>query len=200
MKKLIGFTIIGSLVSILVFNIIQDAQQKKEDTLAQEEYVLRTEADGSYADFLNEGLSKGDIPPDFQLTTLTGEEVQLSELNGKKVILNFWATWCPPCRAEMPHMENFYKTKAAEYDVEIVAVNLTKAEQGMNVHEKIKDFINEYDLTFIVPLDQEGKVEEQYQIIPIPTTFFIGSNGLIAKKIIGPMDEKMIESILKEMT
>ena len=71
------------------------------------------------------GLEKGQTAPDFTLINLQGEEVTLSELQGKKVVLNFWATWCPPCKAEMPHMQNYYEQYAAKDNVEIVGVNLT---------------------------------------------------------------------------
>ncbi|WP_267902155.1 peroxiredoxin family protein [Lentibacillus cibarius] len=70
------------------------------------------------------GLQKGNIAPDFELTTLEGEQVSLSDYRGQRVVLNFWASWCPPCKAEVPDLQKFYENK----DVEILAVNLTKTE------------------------------------------------------------------------
>ena len=72
------------------------------------------------------GFKPGDTPPDFELATLSGELVRLSDYKGKKVILNFWASWCGPCKAEMPHMEKYYKKNKDAENVEIIAVNLTK--------------------------------------------------------------------------
>lgn len=76
------------------------------------------------------GIKKGNKAPNFELMNLNEKPVKLSDFTGKKVILNFWATWCPPCRAEMPHMEKFYKEN--EKDVVVFAVNLTNTEKTRN--------------------------------------------------------------------
>ncbi|MBS4195447.1 redoxin domain-containing protein [Lederbergia citri] len=195
-KKIFGLSLVAILAGILIVNLIQDARAKKIDTFEQEKYAIDStnEVEG-----LNEGLSQGDIPPDFELTTLEGEKVRLSDFNGKKVILNFWATWCPPCRAEMPHMENFYKKHAEKMNVEIIAVNLTAEERGGNGPEKVKKFIEEYGITFRVPLDEAGEVADKYRIIPIPTSYLIGTNGVVQKKILGPMDEEMMVKLVKDL-
>ncbi|WP_139314649.1 peroxiredoxin family protein, partial [Desulfosporosinus metallidurans] len=78
---------------------------------------------------LTVGLEKGNLAPDFELRSVDGKAIKLSSLRGKKVIVNFWATWCPPCRLEMPEMEKFY-TKTKNEGIEILAVNLTKAEKS----------------------------------------------------------------------
>nr|WP_280518567.1 redoxin domain-containing protein [Lederbergia wuyishanensis] len=187
------------LAGILIVNIIQDARAKKDDIAEQEKYYINSSDEIEGVEALNEGLTEGDIPPDFELMTLDGEKIRLSDFNGKKVILNFWATWCPPCRAEMPHMENFYKKNAKELNVEIIAVNLTANEKGGNGPEKVKKFIEEYGLTFHVPLDEDGDVAEKYRIIPIPTSYLIATNGVIQKKILGPMDEEMMEKLVKDL-
>ncbi|MBW8349567.1 redoxin domain-containing protein [Bacillus sp. IITD106] len=195
-KKIFGLSLVAILAGILIVNLIQDARAKKIDTVKQQEkYIDVTNED----DALNEGLAQGDIPPDFELTTLDGEKVRLSDFNGKKVILNFWATWCPPCRAEMPHMENFYKKNAEKMNVEIIAVNLTAEERGGNGPEKVKKFIEEYGITFHVPLDETGEVADKYRIIPIPTSYLIGTNGVVQKKILGPMDEEMMMKLVKDL-
>lgn len=78
------------------------------------------------------GLEKGERAPDFTLTDLKGNTVKLSDFKGKKVMLNFWASWCPPCKAEMPYMEQIYK-KYKKEDIEIVAVNLTATEKKLTM-------------------------------------------------------------------
>lgn len=194
-KRIFGLALIALLVGIVVINIIQEVREKDENKLAQEEFLTQSEM----IEQTSEGLKEGDIPPDFQLETLEGTSVKLSDYKGKKVILNFWASWCPPCKAEMPHMENYYKTKAGPDNVEILAVNLTSAERGGNARKKVENFIEEYGLTFPVPLDESGQVGETFQTFTIPTTYMIDTNGLIHTKIIGPMDEEVIGNIVSEM-
>lgn len=198
-KNIFGLVLIVILAGVVTVNIIQEVRENKEETLAQEEFLAQSASDEGFVEAYSEGLSQGDIPPDFELKTLDGKTIRLSEQKGKKVILNFWASWCPPCKAEMPHMENYYKTKAKDQNVEIIAVNLTTAEKGTNKLEKIKNFVKEYDLTFPVPLDENGEVGKTYQTITIPTSYMIDTNGLIHKRIIGPMDGEMIEKLVKEM-
>ncbi|RST61292.1 TlpA family protein disulfide reductase [Siminovitchia terrae] len=135
------------------------------------------------------------MAPDFELVTLNGETVKLSDYRGKKVILNFWATWCPPCRAEMPHMQNFYEQNK-DNGIEIVAVNLTKMDKG---RMEIDKFVKEYGLTFDIPLDEEGDIGMQYQAFTIPTSYIIDTNGKIASKVVGPMDEPTMESLTNEI-
>ncbi|WP_062356677.1 TlpA family protein disulfide reductase [Bacillus kwashiorkori] len=134
------------------------------------------------------GLQVGNLAPDFSLTTLDGKNISLKDLRGKKVLLNFWASWCPPCRAEMPHMQKVYEEHAGE-SFEIVAVNLTF---GKETAEKAQQFVTDFGLTFPIPLDTTAEVSENYQIVPIPTSYFIDSNGIIQSKYLGPMDEKYI--------
>ncbi|MBS4219374.1 redoxin domain-containing protein [Bacillus sp. FJAT-49711] len=198
-KKIFGLSLVALLAGILIVNIVQDTRAKKHNTVEQETYYIDSAVEGENSSVLNEGLTEGDIPPDFELMTLEGDKIRLSDFNGKKVILNFWATWCPPCRAEMPHMENFYKKNAEKLNVEIIAVNLTAAERGGNASEKVRKFIEEYGLTFHVPLDEKGEVGDLYRIIPIPTSFLIGTNGVVQQKILGPMDEEMMEKLVKNL-
>ncbi|MEH7109626.1 redoxin domain-containing protein, partial [Bacillus sp. JJ1764] len=105
----------------------------------------------------------GSKAPDFELKTLTGETVKLSELKGKKVMLNFWATWCPPCKAEMPDMEKFHSEVGDK--VTILAVNI-------DPQLDVKGFVNEYKITFPILLDTDDGVNGKYQVLSIPTTYF----------------------------
>ncbi|MBD8004640.1 peroxiredoxin family protein [Bacillus norwichensis] len=193
-KKIFGLGLIILLIGIVVINIIQDVREKNAVEAAKEKFLQSKNLEQ-----LDEGLKDGEVPPDFELETLDGQFVKLSDYKGQKVILNFWASWCPPCKAEMPHMENYYKAKAKQENVEILAINLTSAERGGNARKKVQKFIEEYDLTFPVPLDENGKLGKTYQAYTIPTTYMIDTNGMVHTRIIGPMDEETIEKIVSEM-
>jgi peroxiredoxin len=140
-------------------------------------------------------VKEGKAAPDFELITLEGESVKLSDYQGKKVILNLWATWCPPCQAEMPHMQNFYE-KNKENGIEILAVNLTSMDNG---RATIQQFVDDFGLTFQIPLDEDGEIGRQYQAVSIPTSYMIDTKGIISKKIVGPMDEAMMENLTEAM-
>ncbi|TKD72279.1 peroxiredoxin family protein [Pseudalkalibacillus hwajinpoensis] len=118
------------------------------------------------------GLNEGQIAPDFTLQTPNGETVQLSDYRGERVIVNFWATWCPPCRAEIPDFQKLYEDK----DVEILAVNLTETEESV---DEVKKFIKEFEMTFPVVMDDSSEVSDTYQVRAYPTSYMIDSEGRI---------------------
>nr|WP_249745386.1 TlpA disulfide reductase family protein [Mesobacillus boroniphilus] len=134
------------------------------------------------------GIGAGMVAPNFTLKNLAGEDVSLKDYRGKKVMLNFWATWCPPCKEEMPAMEKFYKEKSK--DVEILAVNL-------DPQNKVKAFVKDNEITFPILLDQDGATQQTYSIISIPTTFIIDEQGLILKKHIGSMTYEQMQELTK---
>ncbi|EEL86816.1 thiol:disulfide interchange protein [Bacillus cereus] len=136
------------------------------------------------------GIEIGKSAPDFELTKLDGAKVKLSDLKGKKVILNFWATWCGPCQQEMPDMEAFYKEH--KENVEILAINYTPSEKGGG-EEKVRNFAKEKGITFPILLDKNIDVTTAYKVITIPTSYFIDTKGVIQDKFIGPMTQKEME-------
>jgi thiol-disulfide isomerase/thioredoxin len=187
MKKNIGLLIVVLLVVAMIGTYVK--QQ------IDEERAIEKSSLGKDMEELETGLRKGDIPPDFTLTSLDGEDITLSDLRGKKVVLNFWATWCPPCKAEMPHMQSFYDEYAKEKNVEIIAVNLTDAERDVTADAKVDTvmtFRDSFELTFPILLDPDNEAGLNYQVITIPTTYFIDSNGYIQRAIRGPMDVDML--------
>lgn len=138
------------------------------------------------------GVQIGNTAPDFSLKALDGSTVKLSELRGKPVMVNFWATWCPPCKEEMPTMEAAYK-KAKEQGIEFLGVDV---KEDLAVVEKfVKE--NGYSWTFL--LDQDGYAGRQYQITGIPETFFIDRNGVLQARVIGPMSSTVLESRLAKI-
>lgn len=190
MKKMGGLLLVGILIVLLAIGIVQRNVEEKQSTDRLNE--------GSDVEFLptDEGLAKGEMAPDFELTTLAGKPVKLSDYKGKKVILNFWATWCPPCRAEMPDMQKYYEEQAEGENVEILAVNLTTEDKGMDA---INAFVAEFSLTFPVPMDTEGSIGKVYQAATIPTSYMIDTEGRVQNKIVGPMNEQMMEDFIANM-
>jgi len=136
------------------------------------------------------GLAVGDTAPDFTLPTLNDEPIQLSQLRGKPVIINFWATWCPPCQREMPDLEKFYSDYQSH--VEFLSVNLTSQDR----REKVASFIEQYGVTFPVVLDTKGKILKLYNIQTIPTTYILDENGVIRKKALGPLTYKQLQETI----
>ena len=130
-----------------------------------------------------EGTQPGNLAPNFQLPNLDGETVSLSDLRGKPVMLNFWATWCPPCRAELPYIQQIYEEQSTRGFV-VLTVNLGESPS------KVKEFVQSYGLSFPVLLDTKQGTAQKYNIGGIPTTFFIDKNGIIQVKITGAFPDK----------
>lgn len=150
-----------------------------------------TETEKEEDDDVTVGLEQGNKAPDFELDTLDDEEIQLSDYRGEKVMLNFWASWCGPCRAEMPDMQKLHD----EEDIKILAVNLTETESS---DENVPNFMDELDLSFTVPLDENNEVADLYQIQPVPTSYMIDSDGLIQNEALGALNyEQMVQEFEK---
>ncbi|MCM3388966.1 redoxin domain-containing protein [Ureibacillus chungkukjangi] len=131
--------------------------------------------------------------PNFELKNLNGEKVMLSDLKGKKVFINFWTTWCPPCVKEMPTIQKFYEEHAHNENIEILAVNVT--DQELKV-EHVKQFAHEYSISFPILLDEKGDVSINYEVLSIPTSVIINEEGMIIEQILGPVTEEMLVSKL----
>lgn len=130
----------------------------------------------------------GFLAPDFTLNTLDGDSVTLSELRGKAVVVNVWASWCGPCRAEMPALEAVYQQYAGT-DIALLAVNATD-QDNLN---SAAAFVDELGLTFPILVDEEGIVGRLYQVSALPSTFFIRPDGTIEEVVIGgPMAEALL--------
>ncbi len=126
--------------------------------------------------------------PDFSLDTLDGAKFKLSDQVGRPVVVNFWATWCPPCRAEFPAFEQVYRRHR---DKGLVVVGVDVAESP----EVVAQFVHEAGATFPIALDVSGETTELFRIQGMPTTFFIGRDGKIKDTIIGgPLGEAAIEA------
>jgi thiol-disulfide isomerase/thioredoxin len=123
--------------------------------------------------------------PSFSLTTLTGDTASLEEASGKLLMLNLWATWCPPCRAEMPSMETIYQQlKSQGFEMYAVAAPSPPQE----TLEKIESYISENGYTFPVPIDKNFEVNAMYGTGSIPTTWLISPEGIIIARLTGAID------------
>lgn len=190
---MIGYIITALIIGTLVFIMVQNTVGKPDPI----ETPITSVSQDAAAQGEAEGLEQYSPAPDFTLETLAGEEITLSELKGKKVILNFWATWCPPCKAEMPHMQEFYSKLTEEDKVELVAINVTESEK-LGVGE-VEKFVDSYGLSFPIPMDMTGQVSKLYGVFSMPTTFMIDTQGRIAQKVIGPLDEKTLNELVDFM-
>jgi thiol-disulfide isomerase/thioredoxin len=137
------------------------------------------------------GIEIGSIAPDFTLINLEGETINLSDFKSSPVMLNFWATWCGPCRNEMPYIQEVYEKWK---DSNLVILTINNREEISTVSQ----FMQENDLSFPVLLDTLGDVFSKYEIRYIPTTFFIDKDGIIKDKRIGSFENAAaIESCLE---
>ena len=123
----------------------------------------------------------------FELKDLNGSEVTLSDYKGKIVFLNFWTTWCPTCRIEMPSMEKLHR-KFKDQNFTMVTINLQESAS------QVKEFFKEYKLTFTALLDSDGEVGIRYKIYSIPTTFILDKEGRIIARAVGPREWDSKES------
>ncbi|WP_245830918.1 redoxin domain-containing protein [Sediminibacillus massiliensis] len=187
-KQIAASLFLLSLIVVFIYNVKEDNSKGTE---------VQSEAESAYmvAPNAEEGLKAGQTAPDFKLEGLNGDSFHLSDLRGKKVIINFWATWCGPCEEEMPSIQKVEEKYKGE--VEILAVNATNTELGgIN---KVKEFVNRGRFTFDVLLDNEAEVTESYRVLNIPTTYFIDRDGIISEVISGPMTLDYMEETLQKM-
>jgi thiol-disulfide isomerase/thioredoxin len=123
---------------------------------------------------------QGKAAPDFSLKTIDGKDVKLSDMKGSVVLLDFWATWCPPCRASLPHLNKVSQDKAlADKGLKVYSINCKEKP------DTAKDFLTKNNYSFNVALDSDGKAEESYAVTGIPTTVVVGKDGTVQHVVIG---------------
>jgi peroxiredoxin len=138
---------------------------------------------------------EGFLAPDFTLELLGGGQLTLSDLRGNGVVINLWASWCPPCRSEMPAIQRVYESSMGR-GLEVLAVNTTFQDS----ERAALDFTQELGLTFPVPLDRTGSVSRSYQLRALPSTYFVDREGIIRKVIFGgPMSEATIQTAVEQI-
>jgi cytochrome c biogenesis protein CcmG/thiol:disulfide interchange protein DsbE len=147
--------------------------------------VIAAIAVGGYLFYMSSKAPPVDVDteaPDFTFPLLNGGEASLSDYRGKVVLVNIWATWCNPCREEMPSMQTLYQMMQGR-PFEILAVSIDS--RGA---EDVEPFVKQLGLTFPVLLDQEGDMEGLYQTSGVPESFIIDADGIVRDRIIGPVN------------
>jgi cytochrome c biogenesis protein CcmG, thiol:disulfide interchange protein DsbE len=137
-----------------------------------------------------EPLTVGKEAPDFVLPNLNEKSVRLSDYRGKVVFLNFWATWCKPCREEMPSMEVLYKNFDRDGLV-VLAVSIDR----VTTKKDIPPFVSSMNLTFPVLVDSWGQTDKRYKLMGVPETYIIDQQGILREKIIGPRDWTVLDNL-----
>lgn len=133
--------------------------------------------------------------PDVELEDTDGRRVRLSDLRGQVVVLNVWASWCPPCRAEMPALQDLHERRAGD-GVVVLAVNSTVQDS----EQAARDFAQAYGLTFPIGLDRDGQATRLYQVRALPSTFFIDREGIVRRVVVGgPLDATVLETTVLDM-
>lgn len=138
------------------------------------------------------GKVVGKVAPDFTITTFDGGKLTLSELRGKVVLLNFWASWCPPCRAEAPNMEGVWQDYR-DQGVIFVGVDIQDTES------EARDFLQQFNITYPNGPDPTGRIARDYGITNIPTSVFVSRQGVIARRWVGAIDRARLTEYLDEL-
>lgn len=140
---------------------------------------------------LTEAPLAGYLAPDFTLTSTQGETIRLTELQGQPVVLNFWATWCPPCRAEMPELE----ASSQEFRGFVTFLGVDQGEDDQTVAK----FGQEFQISYPLLIDSDSQVNNLYGIRALPTTIFIDANGVVREVYSGILNQAILQSKLEQM-
>ncbi|KGX92206.1 thiol-disulfide oxidoreductase [Pontibacillus halophilus JSM 076056 = DSM 19796] len=170
-RYIVRFTLLAVMVGLVVTALVLNYQRKNSEL-----------------------VDEGTTAPNFELAGLNTEQetIKLSDYEGQGVMLNFWATYCPPCKEEMPYMEEVYP-EYKEKGVEILAVSVDRSELIVN------QFMDKYDLSFPILHDKSEQVLTTYGIQPLPTTLFISPDGTVQRKVMGGLDIDRIKMYLDEI-
>lgn len=194
LKRIIAIIVMIALAVILIINVIDLNKEESGPNLVDvtgDTSVKGVSIVSPNAKFLNEG----ELAPDFEVPMIDGERIKLSNLKGKKVLVNFWATWCPPCKEEMPELQRFYEEYGDQ--IKIIAINATGSERN---EQAVRNFLEENDYTFPVGIDKNNKITDQYLAMTIPTSYFIGSDGVIqVPRHVGPMTYDFMVDMLNSL-
>lgn len=137
-------------------------------------------------------VKEGDQAPNFVLTDLNGKKHQLSDYKGQGVLLNFWGTWCPPCKKEMPALNGAYKA-FEDKGVQVISINIAQSDF------EVRDFVSSYGLDFPMTIDKTKSVMRAYNVDQLPATFLIDSNGKIKRILTYGITEKEFKQYMESI-
>ncbi len=138
------------------------------------------------------GINKGSVAVDFELPDLDGEEITLSDYRGSVVLINFWATWCPPCRAEIPDIEEAYQARRDEGFM-VLGVSVEQAP------DHVESFVEAMGMSYPVLLDEAGVVSGTYRAPGLPISLFLDREGVIRIRHVGQLTSALLEQYLAEL-
>ena len=189
-----GLAILGLAIALLIFgdNLFRTGKADEGATLQQIPNLDTTSGIASLPN--NRDLIRvGELASDFKLQNLEGEAVALSDFQGQPVILNFWATWCPPCRIEMPELQATYE-KYKDDGLVILAIDQDESPETVRSF-----FYDEFGLTFTPLLDVDQTIAEQYNVFNYPTSIFVNGDGTITAIHRGPVLQSQLDDYLANM-
>lgn len=188
------YTIATNVIMVNESEVVSDEMERSQATRQSESADQRVSINAEQVGRKTETRTISVAAPDFELKTLNGERVKLSDFKGKKVLINFWATWCPPCVEEMPAMQEFHDEHAAKEGVVILAVNATDKESNIDT---VKRFVHEFGISFPILLDDNGDVLLNYEVLTLPTSLIIDEGGMVVEQLLGPITEEvLVEKLL----
>jgi thiol-disulfide isomerase/thioredoxin len=177
-----------SLVLILVLSVL--AVDLYFETRANAENTATQTSERT--DDIPIGTSIGELAPDIAGHSLDGEELSLSEFRGDLILVNVFASWCGPCRAETPHLVEVFGDAGLE-GIKFIGLNLSESSEAVSI------FKDEFNINFPILLNQDGRLTEVFQPIGLPTSWFIGADGVVRYVFVGPMTKEMLTGILEDI-
>jgi cytochrome c biogenesis protein CcmG, thiol:disulfide interchange protein DsbE len=141
--------------------------------------------------------AKGKLAPEITLNDLNGQAVKLSNYRGKVVVLNFWASWCPPCKSEMSELDKAAREYASGADAVLLTVNLTDG--SSETVDKARKYIDDNKYSLSVLLDTQSRAANAYNITSIPTTYIIDKQGVIVNYIVGPTNRDALNAYVNQL-